>query len=143
VQPKKTLEAASALIPELERIFHAQLARRADIERGLEELGIELGKATSHLRVEPADGAEVRRKKQALTRQISEYTEAWNELEALGGVLKDPRRGLVDFYGEVEGELVWLCWRLGEGSITHYHKLSEGFSSRKAIGADARKKLVN
>ena len=143
MQPRKTLEAATALIPELERIFHEQQARRGVIERGLEELGVELGRPSSHLRVVPEDPPELRRKKRSLTRRISEYTEAWNQLEALGAVLKDPRLGLVDFYGEVDGELVWLCWKLGEPEICHYHKLTEGFSSRRPIGADARRKLIN
>lgn len=47
--------------------------------------------------------------------------------------VKDLDRGLVDFYGRVEGELAFLCWRLGEEQVVYYHSLTGGFRSRRAI----------
>ena len=64
-------------------------------------------------------------------------------LENLGGVVKDPLRGLVDFYGHVEGQLVWLCWKYGETEVSHYHGLEEGFPGRKAILQAVRERLLN
>jgi hypothetical protein len=58
------------------------------------------------------------------------------ELEHLareGVVLRDPQTGLVDFLGEVEGRRVWLCWRLGEERVTHYHELGSGFAGRRPL----------
>ena len=55
------------------------------------------------------------------------------ELEDLGGYLKDPSAGLVDFYGIRGSEIVWLCWKVGEKSVSHWHGLTEGFSKRKVI----------
>jgi hypothetical protein len=55
------------------------------------------------------------------------------ELENLGCFLKDPEIGLVDFYGEVGGEIVYYCWRHGEGRIRYYHGLHAGYSSRQLI----------
>ena len=58
------------------------------------------------------------------------------ELEALataGVVLRDPESGLVDFLGEVEGRRVWLCWRLGEPSVAHFHELESGFAGRRPL----------
>src|SRR5436190_18409529 len=37
------------------------------------------------------------------------------ELEALGIQLKDFSRGLIDFPSLRDGEIVLLCWQLGEG----------------------------
>jgi hypothetical protein len=48
-------------------------------------------------------------------------------------VLRDPETGLVDFLGEVEGRRVWLCWRLGEPRVEHYHELDSGFVGRKPL----------
>jgi hypothetical protein len=33
----------------------------------------------------------------------------------------------------LEGDVVLLCWKLGENGITHYHSTSEGFAGRKPI----------
>ena len=142
-QPKKTLEEANALVPELDRIVGGQMARRGEIERKLSELAAEQGSPAEDLTVKPEDSQAVRVRKEELEELITEYQGKWTELEEIGGVLKDPRQGLVDFYGELNGELVWLCWKYGERSIAHYHKLREGFSSRKPIDAGTKRKLLN
>lgn len=119
------------------------MQRRGEIERKLSELAIEQGSPADDLSPKPEDSRGVRDRKVELEQLITEYQGKWTELEDIGGVLKDPRQGLVDFYGEVDGELVWLCWKFGERSIAHYHKLREGFSSRKPIDAGAKRKLLN
>jgi hypothetical protein len=55
------------------------------------------------------------------------------ELKQLGVELKDPFQGLVDFPAERGGQEVWLCWRLGEDRIGHWHELETGFSGRQPI----------
>jgi putative hydrolase of the HAD superfamily len=54
-------------------------------------------------------------------------------LATTGVVLRDPESGLVDFLGEVDGRRVWLCWRAGEGRVSHYHELDSGFAGRKPL----------
>jgi hypothetical protein len=54
-------------------------------------------------------------------------------LAELGVVLRDPESGLVDFPGEVDGRPVWLCWRLGEERVAHYHELDAGFAGRRPL----------
>lgn len=54
-------------------------------------------------------------------------------LEELGVVLKDADTGLLDFPALREGEQVELCWRVGELSVEHWHRLGEGFAGRKPI----------
>ncbi len=54
-------------------------------------------------------------------------------LAAMGVVLRDPETGLVDFLGEVDGRRVWLCWRVGEERVAHYHELGSGFAGRKPL----------
>lgn len=142
-QSKKTLEEANALVPELDRIVGTQMQRRQEIERKLSDLSAELGVPADDLTDKPEDPPGIRAKKGELERLITEYQGAWTELEDIGGVLKDPRLGLVDFYGELDGETVWLCWKYGEPSIAHWHKLREGFSARKPIDAGAKRKLLN
>ena len=78
-----------------------------------------------------------------ILQRLEEYHSTWRSIEEMGAVLKDPRAGLLDFYGQVDGKLVWLCWRVGETEITHYHALDEGFSGRREIRTSAKHRLIN
>jgi hypothetical protein len=55
------------------------------------------------------------------------------ELADVGVEMKDAATGLVDFPGELDGERVLWCWRLGEDRVEFFHGESEGFAGRKPI----------
>lgn len=55
------------------------------------------------------------------------------ELEGLGCYLKDYDLGLVDFPSFVGGELVYLCWHLGEERVAYWHGIKESYRARKAV----------
>jgi hypothetical protein len=138
-----TLEAVNALVPRLEAIVGRQIERRTAIEALLVRLGRELGDVPERIVLDPADPAEVREIKRDLVARIETYRAGWREIEELGAVLKDPRVGLLDFYGNVDGKLVWLCWKYGESECAFYHALEEGFSARRPIGASVKQRLLN
>jgi hypothetical protein len=50
-----------------------------------------------------------------------------------GILLRDPDSGLVDFPAELDGERVFLCWRLGEDHVAYFHGEHSGFSGRKPL----------
>lgn len=54
-------------------------------------------------------------------------------LDTWGVELKDPAKGLIDFYHERDGEVVYLCYMLGEPDIQYWHSLSGGFSARSRL----------
>ena len=56
---------------------------------------------------------------------------AW--LDAHDIVLRDIATGLLDFPAQVDGRPIWLCWRLGEASVTAWHGRDEGFAGRRPI----------
>ena len=141
--PVFTLEAVNALLPRLRALMEQQMGRRSEIELRLEKLARLLGTAPSNIQVDDGDPPPVRDLKQDLADHVSRYQSAWSELEEMGAVLKDPRSGLVDFYGQVDGKRVWLCWKYGEDAVTHYHGLHEGFSGRKAIEPAMRSRHLN
>lgn len=138
-----TLEAVNALVPKLEQMVGRQLERRTQIERLLARIGRELGDVPDRIVLDPADPAPVREMKRELVRRIEEYRAGWREVEDMGAVLKDARTGLLDFYGNVDGRLVWLCWKYGEAEVRFYHALEEGFSGRKPIADSIRHRLLN
>ena len=58
------------------------------------------------------------------------------DIEDLSGrdiILRDPQTGLVDFPAERDGQRVFLCWRLGEDRVTHWHDIETGFSGRRPL----------
>jgi hypothetical protein len=56
-----------------------------------------------------------------------------HELSEIGCEMKDLEVGLVDFPAEMEGRKVYLCWKLGEDRVDHWHELTEGFRGRKPL----------
>jgi hypothetical protein len=59
--------------------------------------------------------------------------QAIEEIQGVGGVIKDLGMGLVDFIHLRDGREVNLCWRYGERRITHWHGMDEGFAARKPL----------
>lgn len=69
-----------------------------------------------------------------LTIEVRAAIEAIGEM---GGAVKDPEIGLVDFPGrvpEVMGDTpVNLCWKHGEAAVRFWHGLDEGYAKRKPL----------
>lgn len=63
--------------------------------------------------------------------QMREYV---RELTQLGIELKDYFMGLIDFPCWTNGREVYLCWRLGEPEVSHWHEVNEGFAGRQKLG---------
>jgi hypothetical protein len=68
-----------------------------------------------------------------LDRSVARLEELVDELTEVGVELKDYESGLVDFVGRHDGRDVYLCWKLGEERITHWHELNAGFAGRKPV----------
>lgn len=74
------------------------------------------------------------------SQETPEALDAFNQvksaIEAIQGhgvLVKDVNAGLLDFPSEREGRVVFLCWRVGESSVNHWHELDEGFSGRHPL----------
>ena len=66
--------------------------------------------------------------------QLSELVQrAASQLDRWGIELKDPEKGLIDFFHERDGRVVYLCYLLGEDSIRFWHELDAGFAGRQAL----------
>ncbi len=138
-----TVHEVDQLIPELTSKVSELLIARSEIERAMAEFSERLGHEPRTLEPEPGDSPVAARVKRELTSAMESYEQGWNEIERLGAVVKDPRIGLLDFYGHLNGRWVWLCWRYGEDSLGYYHDLDTGYSSRKALGHQERALLLN
>ena len=56
-----------------------------------------------------------------------------DELTQIGCVLKGFDDGLVDFHGKLDGRDIFLCWKLGEDRVAHWHELDSGFTGRQPV----------
>jgi hypothetical protein len=75
----------------------------------------------------------VARRKAERERAVQHAKDAVAEIHATGVQVKDIDIGLLDFPCRVEGEILLLCWKLGEEKITHWHSPEDGFAGRKPI----------
>jgi hypothetical protein len=65
---------------------------------------------------------------------LSELAEHAGRLEALGVQIKDYGRGLIDFPSLREGNVVLLCWQMGEGDqLEWWHDTETGFAGRQPL----------
>jgi hypothetical protein len=138
-----SLEEANALIPELHRIVSRQLLAQQELEERLQRLHELLGYLPRELALLGEDTPEVRALKEDIGRLMDEVDEGWGKIQAMGVMVKDPRSGLLDFHGRVDGRLVFFCWRFGEECVEHYHELDEGFRGRKPLPPQPRHRLLN
>ena len=117
-----SVEEANALIPALTRLLEQlQEVHRAatDVEgRSLRRVASSNGSA---------DAAS------AATKTSEDYSEALGAIEALGVVVRDPESGLVDFASSRDGQPIYLCWRLGEDKVSHWHSRESGFAGREPL----------
>ncbi len=127
-----TLDEAHTLLPVLESLLKQGIQGKKLIE----EVDAEL-QETSH-RIFLNGGTLVNvvhlaRRKAERERAIQRIKDAIAEIDATGVQVKDLDVGLLDFPCKVEGEIILLCWKLGETKIGHWHNTTEGFAGRKPI----------
>lgn len=138
-----TPSEVDALIPRLSELVEKQLLCQSEVEECLAELARRAGGLPKTIEPDAEDSEEIARLKRELIARMSKYDTGWQEVQKLGAVVKDPQIGLVDFYGRIDGRLVWLCWRYGEESLRYFHELDSGYSGRKPLRPEAKSRLLN
>jgi hypothetical protein len=68
---------------------------------------------------------------------LSDYSQTFGrglaQLQAMGVLLKDLDRGLIDFPHQREGREVYLCWEYGEEGIDYWHETDSGYGGRQPL----------
>jgi hypothetical protein len=127
-----TLDEAQMLLPILESL----LKQAINGKKLIEDVDGEL-QETAH-RVFLSGGmmlnvVHLARRKVEREKAIRRVKDALAEIDATGVQVKDLDMGLLDFPCKVDGEILLLCWKLGEAAIAHWHGTNEGFAARKPI----------
>jgi len=127
-----TLSEAHKLLPILESLLKTAISSKQlieEVDAELQEVGHRIflnGGTLVHV-------LELARRKAEREKAVQRARDAVAEIHATGVQVKDLDIGLLDFPCRVEGEIVLLCWKLGEDKITHWHSPEEGFAGRKPI----------
>ena len=127
-----TLAEAQTLLPVLESLLRSAMQAKALIE----EVDGEMQSLANRIFVNGGtmvDVVKVARRKAEREKATQRAKDAVAEIDATGVQVKDLDIGLLDFPCVVEGEVILLCWKLGEDKITHWHNTTEGFAGRKPI----------
>ena len=123
-----TIEQANRMLPLVRRIVEDIVQ---DYARWREQVGVLEVVAAGRRGDSPPDEAEkVEQDTQRLAADIERYV---GELRELGVDFKGFDEGLVDFPAEIDGRRVYLCWKLGEDSVEHWHEVDAGFAGRRRL----------
>jgi hypothetical protein len=127
-----TLEEAQSLLPVLESLLCSAIKGKKLIEQVDAEM-----QETAH-KVFLNGGmllnvVHLARRKAEREKALQRVKDALAEIDAMGVQVKDLDLGLLDFPCRVDGEIVLLCWKLGEKGIAHWHGTEEGYAGRKPI----------
>jgi hypothetical protein len=134
-----TLDEAQSLLPVLESLLKRALESKLLAERVEEELQnlAQRVAATGGMRV---DVGAVSRQRAEVEAHAQRVRESIAEIDSIGVQVKDLDAGLLDFPCTVDGQVVLLCWRLGETAIEHWHTVESGFQGRKPLDERFRRR---
>jgi hypothetical protein len=130
-----TVEEANAMLP----LVRAIVMDLSQLSKDVVERRERLGNLTANREHRPADFysdevAEIEAELERDTQQLYGYVE---ELRQLGVEPKNGPEGLVDFPSLMDDRVVYLCWRLGEPEVMHWHDLDAGFAGRQSLAVHA------
>lgn len=125
------IDEANAAIPEVERILIALRDQREElIARRDKVVALSPSDDTT---LAPGVGEQVRLLRLSMQGLIDQMQAGVARLVDMDVTLRDIASGLIDFPALVSGRPIWLCWRLGESDIEHWHAHDEGFDSRRPL----------
>ena len=129
-----TVQEANSVVPKIAGIFDeiTGLNKRmeeinSDIESLLSIWGDEL------FDKENSDNAYYDTKVKERNFLAKEIHEKMHQIQETGAVVKDIKKGLVDFYFIADKGLVFLCWKPGESEILFWHSIENGYPGRRPI----------
>lgn len=128
-----TVEEANNLIPVLTPMLHeveATHSRLLALQAQVDALEL----ITENTEIEESPNAD---EADSLVNEMKtladEYQALIDKIQGYGCYLKGVFPTLIDFFHTHKGDVVYLCWRLGEPEITHWHGVGSGFADRQIL----------
>jgi hypothetical protein len=127
-----TLHEAQSMLPILESLLRKSIESKTLIE----EIDQEFNELSERIFLNGGTLVNVRAcaaRKAQREKAIQSAKDTLSEINAIGVQVKDLDIGLLDFPCKVDGEIVLLCWKMGEPTISHWHGTEEGYAGRRPI----------
>lgn len=124
-----TVEEANATLP----LVRSILRDITELAKELRERHERLSVLQDSKKLDAARQEEIQHALADFERGQERMRELEEELAKLNVELKDYFLGLVDFRCLMNGREVYLCWRLGEAEVAHWHDLDAGFAGRQKL----------
>ena len=125
-----TLDEASELLPRLQAILLQLQEQKRALDKLHEQIAVLTGRSSGNGHLLARDLNEKRAQAEALSAEMNKLLE---EVTSMGCELNGIDEGLIDFPAEREGRVVYLCWKLGEERIEHWHDVDTGFAGRERL----------
>ncbi len=127
-----SLDEAQSLLPVLESLLKRAIEGKKiaeEKEANLQEL---------RQRIFLSGGMQVNmvsvtRQRAEIEKFVQQAKDAVAEIDSIGVQVKDLDTGLLDFPHMINGEIVLLCWKMGESRIDYWHTVEAGFRGRQPI----------
>jgi len=123
-----TVEEANALLPVLRPLLEnvlesiRRLKNKSEVVIRNQQLDPESPNLMERLR----EDAEI-------ARLLHQVKAGVDEIDGYGCICKGVEQGLIDFPCMLGPEVVFLCWQLGEATVSHWHRIEDGFAGRRAL----------
>ena len=127
-----TLREAQSMLPILESLLRKSIESKTLIE----EIDQEFNALSERIFLNGGTLVDVRAcavRRGQREKAIQVAKDTLSEINAIGVQVKDLDIGLLDFPCKVDGEIVLLCWKMGEPTISHWHGTEEGYAGRRPI----------
>jgi hypothetical protein len=126
-----TVAEAERALPLVRRVVHDLMAEYPSWREAVSRYEL----LTSGVRADRGEDDELRQTREEVGARAERINGFLGEMEQIGCVFKGFEAGLVDFYSLRDDHLVFLCWKVDEDRITHWHEINTGFSGRQPIDA--------
>lgn len=127
-----TVETANKALPLVRAIVHDIVELYGDVRERETRLN-SLRRSTSKAQQDDPYSEEVEQIRLELEKDVEKLEGFVEELAELGVEFKDPVMGLVDFPANMNGQEVYLCWKLGEAAVEYWHTHDAGFQGRQRL----------
>src|SRR5205085_1383948 len=115
--------------------------RLAQVQRDLDPLQRRvdvLSLAASGATAANPDALELRQLVTRRNQLAEELRSGVTAIQDQGPLVKDLEQGLVDFYSIAGDRLIFLCWRLDEPEVGHWHSIEGGYAGRQPLHRSER-----
>ncbi|MDA0712772.1 MAG: DUF2203 domain-containing protein [bacterium] len=137
-----TLQEANVFLPLVKERFasiHALVAEGQMLHDAISKTkDSQTATATTDSAVEasvPSAKAQNNYQKRRLKKIEAEVRDKIIDLQCYGAIVKSVFPARVDFRSEMHRQPIYLCWQTGDKTVSHWHPIDEGFSSRRFIQA--------